>query len=100
MERRTVFQIDLGTFDLTDSQSKELEDRLSKITIEYLSSFKEGKEFVASAVAYKPNPDDPYPPFPFPWPPFPRPWPRPFPGFFPIDRQRFDRMFIDVKKLF
>ncbi|MCB0669012.1 MAG: hypothetical protein KDC80_24475 [Saprospiraceae bacterium] len=98
MDKRTLFQVDLGSFDLTDNQVAELEERLSKTTIEFLGSFKEGKEFVANAVAYKPNPDDPFP-YPFPWPPLPRPWPRPFPGFFPIDRRRMDRLFIDVKKL-
>lgn len=77
-----------------------MESRLTKVTIEFLGGFKEGKDFIANAVAYKPNPDDPEPyPFPFPWPPIFRPLPRPFPGFFPIDRKRLDRMFIEVRKI-
>lgn len=102
-DNRSLFQINLHGLDLDEGQVKELEERLTATTTEFLGSFKEGKTYLNDAVAYKPNPDDPFPiPWPGPWPPIGGPiiWPRPrpFPGFFPINRNLIDRTFVKINR--
>ena len=105
MKTSAMFQVNLQGLDLSQDQTRELEQMLAKTTSEFLGSFKAGKEYLSDAVFYKPNPDDPYP-WPIPWPgpwgpifgprvPFPFP---PFPGFFPINRKACERNRVDVKQ--
>jgi hypothetical protein len=95
-----MFQVNLHGLDLNSDQTRELEEKLTATTTEFLGSFKEGKAYLTDAVAYKPNPDDPDP-WPWPWGPivgpFPFPIPRPFPGFFPINRKTLDQNFQKIK---
>ncbi|WP_235296194.1 hypothetical protein [Portibacter marinus] len=106
MKNNAIFHINLQGLDLSEDQTRELEQKLTDTTMEYLGSFKAGKDFISNAVAYTPHPDDPYP-WPFPWPgPWgpilgpigPYPFPRPFPGFFPINRKILDRTLVSLKK--
>lgn len=102
MNNRSLFQVNLQGLELSDKQTQELESRLTKVTVEYLSSFEQGKAYIKDSVAYKPNPIGPDPePFPFPWP-FPPifryPLPYPFPGFYPINRNIAKEIFVEIQR--
>lgn len=104
MYNKSIYQVKLHGLDLNEDRIVELEAVLKDATVQYLSSFKQGKEYLSGAVEYKPDPNGPvgpvgpWPPWgPQPWPPFPRPpFPGPFPGFIALDRNIQSSIFRNI----
>ena len=87
MNNKSIYQVNLQGLELNEDRVIELENVLKEATVNYLSSFTQGKEYLSGAVEYKPDPNGPVGPRPpIIWPPRPWPWPGPFPGFIAIDK--------------